>query len=239
MSRIVRLDTVQQFAAININSDLGLVQGPKLVDQCAEITLVWNIADGKLAHNVLGGRYTGGFAGTVAQANGILVALSTGAQWTALAAFIANTAALNSVWIRDINTADNPIISSTTPGKNGTSASPEMPDEVALCVTNKTSKTGPRYRGRFFVPGWATNSLQTGNVAADAAVSALNAWAGTIAAAFTAQGYTFCLALPARNQYTSPKTGTPFPARPKETPAVTQSVVRDNHWDSQRRRGLR
>jgi hypothetical protein len=90
-----------------------------------------------------------------------------------------------------------------------------------------------------YLPAFATNALATGNTIAPAVITAVDAWLLTINPAFTAQGYTLCLALPARNDYTSPITGRHFDARPKETPSITSISVHDNHWDSQRRRGLR
>jgi hypothetical protein len=237
-SRIVALDQVQQFMAINLLMDQGLIAGPKLVDNCAEITLVWSLGSGKVGHIVLGGRYIAPFAGTAAQANAILAALTSGATWTTLAGFLSPQTSLHQVLIRNIHLADQPVISGAVTEHPGTSAGTDMPNEVALVIGLRTGLSGPRYRGRMYVPGWATNALGTTNLVAAGAVTALNAWAGGIQAALSASGYTWCLALPARNAYTSAVTGRVFPARPKETPAITQTVV-DNHWDSQRRRGLK
>lgn len=239
MSPIVRLDNLTQFAAVNLSSDPGHIRGAKVMDHVNEITLVWNMADGKLAHNVLHGQYTGSFAGTQAQANGILTGLTTGAQWTNLALFLANTCALTAVTFRDLNVKDQPLIQSTVAGKNGTSASPEMPNEVSAVITLRTAQTGRQNRGRMFIPGWATNALQTGNVIADAAVTALNAWASIIAGVFSANGgYVFGVGHVARAEYTS-NNGTHHDARASGLVPITTIGAKDNHWDTQRRRGLR
>lgn len=236
--RVIALDQLQQFTAVQLLSDPGAIGGPKIAPNCAQITIVWNLADGKIGASVLGGHYSGAFAGTVAQANSIMTALSTGGAWTALAAFIASTAAINAIRIRDINSANQPILQSTNAIVPGTSASPAVPSEVALVITERTAFVGRANRGRIYVPGWATNALGTSDTVAAAAVTALQNWAQTIPTALSAQGYTLSIVQPARNAYTG-STGTPHPARPAGSTPVTSLVVRDNHWDSQRRRGLK
>lgn len=238
MVRIIALDSLQQFAAVNLLADLGLIAGQKIVTNCATVTLRFNLASGKVGHVVLGGRYTPPFAVTVAQTQAVFAALSTGGAWTTLATFLSPQTTFAGVDIRNIHLKDQPIISSTGAAVPGTSTGTDMPNEIALAISLKTGLTGPRYRGRAYIPGWATNSLGTTNLVAAGAVNALGSWAGTIQAALAQASLVWCLALPARNAYTSPKTGTHFDARPAETPSITQTVV-NNHWDTQRRRGLK
>jgi hypothetical protein len=69
-------------------------------------------------------------------------------------------------------------------------------------------------------------------------VTSVQNWANGIPAIFTTNGLTLALGLPARSAYTG-TTGTPHPARVAATLPVTSLLVRDNHWDSQRRRGLK
>jgi len=235
---IVRLDNFQQFSAINVLSDPGHIAGPKIVPQCAQITLTWNHVNGKFFHVVLAGRYAGAFAGTVAQCNSILTALTTGASWTALATYIHPTAALTSVQIRNIAIADQPILSSSASGQVGTSTGSPLPGEVAAVITLRTALTGQANRGRAYISGWGTNALGTVDTIAAATVTALQNWANTIPAAITSGGYTWCLALPARSAYTGTG-GRLHPARDARTQDITSQTVRDNHWDTQRRRGLK
>jgi hypothetical protein len=237
-SRIVNLANFEQFTAINLLSDPGHIGGPKIIPNAAEIRLRFTLEDGKVGHIVTCGGYAGTFAGTVAQANAIFAALGTGAQWSALAAFLATTTAFAGVDIRDLNSAGNPYISSTAAASPGTSASTALPNEVAAVITLLTAKTGPQNRGRMYVPGWATNALGAGNVIAAAAQSALGAWSGQFAGAYSAQGYVHSIAQPARAAYTG-SSGTQHPARVATKIAVTSTALKDNHWDSQRRRGLK
>lgn len=237
-SRVLNLANLQQFAAINVLSDPGYVGGPVVIPSCAQISLVWTLESGKFGHNVLYGRYSGTFAGTPAQADAIMTALTSGAQWTALAAFLAPTCNLGAVTIRNVAVANQALISSTLGSRPGTSASPALPNEVAVAITFRTALTGIQNRGRMYIPGWATNAMGAGNIVAAAAVTALQNWAALIPTALSGSGYVFVLGQQARAEYTG-STGTLHPARAAGSVPITSQVVRDNHWDSQRRRGLK
>ena len=237
MPRLVNLANFQQFAAINVLSDPGSIGGPKIIPNAADITITWGLDGGKQGHNVLVGRYSGGFAGTVAQANSIMSGLTTGAQWTALATHNAPIAGIIKVSIRDLNSAGQPLIESNLAGAAGTSSGTPLPNEVAACVTLRTAFTGPANRGRLYVPGFATTALGTGNVMAPATVTAVNNWASIIAGVLNAQGYLWSVGHVARASYTG-STGTVHPARVAGTVPIVTANMRDNHWDSQRRRGL-
>lgn len=236
--RFVNLANVQQFAAINLTADPGYDRSDHRIPNCADIVLVWTTGSGKVARNVLHGSYTGGFAGTQAQCNGILSGLTAGTNWTNLAAFLAPTTALSFVSIRDRNVEHAPIISSNGAGHPGTSAGTEMPDEVAAVITLRTAFTGPAHRGRIYVPGWSTTALATGNVIAAAAVTALGVWGSIISGVLTANGYQFCIGHAHRNAYTS-DTGTHHDERPAGTVPIQSTEIHDNHWDTVRRRGLK
>jgi hypothetical protein len=238
MPRYVNLANVQQFTAINITSDPGAAGGSPLVPSCAQIVLQWTTETGIVGHNVLHGRFAGGYAGTVAQANGIKTALTTGAAWTALAAHLAPSCTLSFVTIRNVDVADQALIPSNVGGGVGTSSGTALPLEVAAVLTKRTALVGRANRGRIYVPGWATTALGTGNVIAAAALTALNNWGATINGALSANGYTHVLGHVARVAYTG-STGTQHPARPAGSVDVTSVSAADNHWDSQRRRGLR
>src|SRR5215472_5189189 len=176
-SRIIDLSNVQTFTAVNLLSDPGAIPGPVVIPFCAQISLIWTLTDGKLAHVVTYGRYSGGFAGSVTQANAILAGLlSAGGMYAALAAFMPSTGSLSAVTIRDVNSANQPLIQSTGTGGPGTSASPAISDETAVVVTLRTAMVGRGNRGRMYIPNWATNALGAGNVVAAGAVTALSNW---------------------------------------------------------------
>jgi hypothetical protein len=238
MPRLVNLANFQQFTSINVLSDPGVIGGPVVIPNCIQITLVWANDAGKQARNVIYGQAAGGFLLTPAVAQAILSGLSSGASWTAMAAFMSTTSSLFRVDLRDVRVANSPLVSSTAVATPGTSASPALPAEVAAVITLRTAKAGTGNRGRIFVPGWATNALGTGNIIAAGAVTALGNWANTIPTVLTGQALTFALGQPARAAYVG-STGTSHPARAAGSLTITTQTVRDNHWDTIRRRGLK
>lgn len=238
MPRYVALANFEQFAAINLTADPGYDPSDQTIPNTADIYLLWTSASGRTQYNVLHGQYQGAFAGSQAQCNAILTGLTTGAQWTALAGFLAPTTTLVAVQMRNRNLEDQPKIASTAAGAPGTSTGTELPDEVAVVITKRTALTGPAHRGRIYVPGWATNAIGTGNVVTAAAVTALGNWGSIIAGVLQGQGYVFGIGHVQRKAYTG-ASGKPHPARAKGFVPITNVAVRDNHFDSQRRRGLK
>jgi hypothetical protein len=237
-SRIVNLANFEQFTAIDVLMDPGHIGGPKVIPNCVEVSLRWGLGDTRIAVNVLHATIPGSFSPTTPIANALVTGLTSGAAWTALAGFLATTASFAGISLRDLRSKDLPIVGSGIGGPAGTSASTEMPDEVAAVVTLRTIKVGPGNRGRFYVPGWASNAVGTGNVIAAGAVTALQNWADTIPTVMASQGMTFALGQVERAAYTG-STGTAHDHRDAGTLTITAQTVRDNHWDTQRRRGLK
>jgi hypothetical protein len=235
---IVRLDMLQQFAAVNLLSDPGAIAGPKIAPNCVQVTLIWSLTDGKEGRNVLTARYAPPFLGTVTMANALLAAFGASLTSRGVDVFQPITGALSAVHLRDINIAFQPIIESTGPAHAGTSISTALPDETAIVLTLRTGQTGPANRGRMYVPSWASNAVAAGGVIAEAVLEALNPWAVDITAALAAEGLQWAIAQPARQAYTG-STGREHPARAAASALVTQAITRDNHWDTQRRRGLK
>jgi len=235
---IIRLDQLQQFAAINVLSDPGALGGPVVIPNCVQIVLNWGLAGGKIGHNVLYGRAPGIPAPTAAQAESIRAAITSGAAWTNLASHFAPSTLLSGVSLRSVHAQDQPIVSSTGAAVAGSGTGPAMPDEVALCVTLRTAQTGRSNRGRVYIPGWNVGQVAADNTADSAAMSSAAAWVNTFRSVFAAAGYVHVIGHPARAAYTG-STGTTHPARTAGSIDVVSAEVRDNHWDSQRRRGLK
>jgi len=237
-SRIIALENFQQFTAINVLSDPGHIGGPVIIPNCVQFHIVWNLADGKQGRNILGMSVGGSYNATAAQAEAGRAALVQGTNWSALAGFLAPTVSLAAVELRDMRTAGNPLVQSTGAATPGTSAGTALPSEVAAVMTIRTAKSGQQNRGRIYIPGWASNAVGVGDIIAAAAVTALLNFGNNIGSAITAAGGSWVLMQPARQAYTG-STGTQHPARAAGTTPVTSAPVRDNHWDTQRRRGLK
>lgn len=238
--RLVNLANYPQFTAINALSDPGHIAGPVVVPSCMRVIIGWTTASGKGAKNILTARYTGTFPGTQTMANTIMTGLTTGGPWTAnLQGDLATTTALASVALLDINTPNNTPVTSNLAAVPGTAAGTEMPDEAAIVVTLRTPKTGPQNRGRMYLVGFTSAAVGAGNIINAPVVTHVQTWAGNIFNVLTSSGLSWQIAQPARAAYTSPTTGREFPARSATSITVTTVLVRDNHWDSQRRRGLK
>ena len=238
-SRVLRVDSIEQFLAINVLTDPGRIAGPVVIPNCVQVVLNWVVPGGKTAHNVLYGRAVGVPAPTVAQAQAIFSALSTGSAWTALAGHIHVNTTFTGVTLTSVHSAGQPSFASTGAAVPGTNASAQaLPSEVALTTTLRTAQRGISNRGRFYLTGFGTDQMAAGNTALATLVTDLQTWANTITGALSAQSYTWVIGQPARAQYTG-STGTVHPARNAGSVPVSAAVVRDNHWDSQRRRGLK
>lgn len=204
------------------------------------VILRWSLTNGKLARNVMWGQHTAATPPTTAIADALFSAIKTGGGWTGLAAFLATGTQLLGVTLLDVRVANQVGVDSTSAAVPGTSASAALPDEVALVYTIRTARSGPGGRGRVFLPGFATNALGTGGMAAAAAVTAVNTWIGsTVGPAITTNVGPWALGLQARQAYTSPTTGRQFPARQDVALPVGQGSAANNRWDTQRKRGLR
>jgi hypothetical protein len=238
-SRAVNLSNFVQFAAINLTRDPGYDPVHRTIPNCVEVHLVWILQDAKLGRNVLHGIVAPAFAPSSTIANSIMTGLTSGASWTAYALLIMPTASLFAVELRDIRTANQPLVSSSISNVPGTSVGTDMPNEVAACVTERTAGAGKAFRGRIYLPGFSSTAMAVGNVVAAPAVTAINNFATLIQTTLTAQGIQLAIGQHARLAYNSPATGNPIALRNATAVPVTSLAMRDNHWDSQRRRGLK
>lgn len=220
------------------SADPGHIAGPVVIPTCIQVRLNWATPNGRGAFNVLHASVAGGFTPTQAVANGILAALNTSGNWATLAGFLSTSTLLEGVTLLDMRTPNNAPVDSNGTAFAGTSAALPLAPATALVVTERTAKAGPGFRGRFYVPGWTDDAMAVGAIADPAAVTALGAWANDIFAAFTAEAMTLGLAQPARAAYTG-SGGTAHAARSAHVEPITTLSVRNNIWDTQRRRGGR
>lgn len=237
---IRRFDALQQFAAVDVLSDPGYLPGPAVIPNACMVRLNWSLVNGRIAHNILYAQYSGSPALSTALADTIFTGITNPAQWTALAAFLAPGCQLTGVTLVDVRSLTGLEFTSTAAAKPGTGAGKAMPDEVALVVTLKTNTRGASGRGRFYIPGWTGDAVGANGVVLAGAVTAASNWAdGVVRPAITGTIGAMALGLRGRQAYTSPITGRQFPARQATTLPILAATVKDNHWDSQRRRGLK
>jgi hypothetical protein len=219
--------------------DPGHIGGAIVIPNCMAVKLQWNLTGGKFGFNIMHASVGGGFVPTIAIADAILTALTTGAQWTALAPYLYTGTTLRKVHILDLRTANNVAVLSAGAGAAGTGTGLPLATQTSLVVTERTAKAGPGFRGRMYIPGWSSSAQDTTSLALAAAATALGNWATTIIAALSAQAMTLAIGQTARAEYTGAASGTFHPARPAGTVPVTQLIVRNSAWDTQRKRAGR
>jgi hypothetical protein len=220
------------------STDPGHIPGPVVIPNCVQVRLQWLTPSGRLAFNVLHGSVGGGFVPTTAEANGILAGLNTGGHWAAFSAFLSTNTELQKVSLLDMRTSSNSPVESTGASSPGGSAANPLAPATALVITERTAKAGPGFRGRIYVPGWTDDAMVAAATVDPAAVTATEAWAADFPSVFTGQGITLGIAQPARAAYTG-TAGAVHAARAAHVEPVTQLVVRNAFWDTQRRRGGR
>ena len=215
--------------------DPGRIPGPEVVPNCVQMRLVWTLANGKTAYNVMHGRVAAGFSATAAVAQAIYAAIIASGAWTSYKAHVNSGVSFAGVDLRDIRTANEPVVASTGAATPGTGAGDALPPGTALVVTERTAQAGRAFRGRIYLPGLDVGALQANGQASAATVTDATAFINEVATAMSGQGLTQCLAQPARNAYTGTK-GTAHPARSAGTVDVTSNQIRTGTINSQRRR---
>lgn len=238
--RLVNLSNLQPFQAVNLLSDPGSIAGPKVIPNCCQVRLNWSQPNGKQAHMFAYANWSGSPPLSTTVATNLFNQIFTGAAWSTLQPFLATTGSIQSLTLLDIRTTTGIEFTSTGAAQPGTSTGTAYPEETAICITLKTANRGQSGRGRMYLPILATTAGGAGGLIAAACVTAVTNWAANnLKPQIDSQLGQMSLALPARAAYTSPVTGRQFPARNAQTVPIIQVLCRDNHWDSQRKRGLR
>jgi hypothetical protein len=237
-NRVLRIDSLEQFQAIQVLSDPGHIGGKLQIPNCIQVVLNWALPGARTGHNVLYGRSSGVPNPSVAMAQALFSAMTTGAAWTAYATHIATTASLSSVTVMSVHTVDQPIFQSTGAAVPGTNATTPLPIENSVVTTLRTALRGQSNRGRIYGCGYGVDQVIGGNIISASLMTDQAAWNNGFIAIFAGQSLTWVIGQPARAAYTG-ITGTDHPARAATSVPITAAIVRDNHWDSQRRRGLK
>lgn len=219
-------------------ADPGRIPGPEIIPQGVQLRLKWTLDNGKTIYNVLHGIVAGGFIATSAEAEAIFAAIKASAEWTALRAHLSAGAAFAGVDLRDIRTANQPIVESTGASSAGTGGGPALPPGDALVVTLRTATVGIGSRGRIYLGGWDIAAVGAGGVAEATVPTDASNFVTAVATAMTAQAITLALANPARQAYVG-STGVNHAARVAAMLPVTSIVTRNAVFDHQRRRAGR
>jgi hypothetical protein len=219
--------------------DAGHIPGPVVIPNAVTMRLIWNLANGKQVFDVLHVIVPSTYSVTVANVNLVGGPILSAFTSSGYAALVPTTQSFVGIDMRDIRPPGNfALVAGTGTAVPGTSVSPAMPPGVCLVATVRTAQAGRAFRGRIYYPAWATNADAGNGSAVNPTVNnAMNSFNTAILNALTGQGLQLGLAQPARANYLG-VTGTNHPSRAANIITVTAVVLRDNVWDSQRRRAL-
>jgi hypothetical protein len=218
--------------------DPGRIPGPVIIPNCIQVRLIWSLPNGKTIYNVLHGQVAGGFSATTTVAEAVFAAVKAAAGWTSFRAQINSGVNFVGVDLRDLRTANQPIVQSTGAVAAGTGAGTALPPGDAVCVTLRTATVGRNSRGRVYLGGLDSGAMAAGGVISATTMTNAKAFVDAVSTALTASSITMAIANPARQAYTG-TTGAVHAARSAAVLPVTATVVRNNIFDHQRKRAGR
>jgi hypothetical protein len=220
--------------------DPGHIPGPVFINGVAAIRLFWRLKNGKLAFNVLHGKIEGSPITTQAAVDTLFTNIKGALSDSGLLAALDVETILQKVGYRNMS-SDSPgvgyaeIISAGTEMPGTASGGSSLPAQIALVVSLRTAFSGQANRGRCYLGGFNTGAQDlAGRVQGGVADNAVDFLEGVQSALDTA-GHQLCIAQPARKAYVG-RTGTNHPARDADSVPVTNIVVLNNVWDTQRLR---
>lgn len=227
---------MSQAAVSTRKVDGGKIKGAQACPSTIEIQVKQTGSNGKSANFTCHAQYATTPPSLTTLATALWNSIS-GAWGTNLAPQMHPNSQITAVWVRDMANVNNPIVVGSGAAIVGTGTGNPLPAEVAIVITENIIKRGKGLKGRMYLSGFVdTASGTTGQISA-AGMAAAGGFATALFAAITAQSLTPCVAEVARQQYVG-LTGTTHLARVAAPVGVTQYVVRNNEFDTQRRRGI-
>lgn len=184
------------------------------------IKITWQLAGVDWALNVLHALIPGGESVDDALAAGWATDLAAVHTSSGLSAVQPSTIAIDRVSVRDVRVA-NQAEHEAEVGSLGLTALELLPRQVGIKVTTRTNLAGKSFRGGPTIPGFdEAQNNGAGQIAATAS-DAAEAFVEGLRTAATNRGHTLAVG--------SPTLGLSTP--------ITSVIVRDQVWDTQRRRG--
>ena len=205
-----------------------------IIPNCCQIRFRWHDPS-KAFLNVFHGNVTA--AGPLNPSIGetLFAALKGSSGAVRWLANLPTSTVFDGVDVRDLRSPNNPLLSSTSAAVPGTSATGALPPQVAIAMTLRTAQAGRQFRGRIYFGGLAAVCDDTTGHIATGPSGDLLAWFNDIFTTLNANGMPMCIGqkeLLARPGHG----GTTLPHRPAAAVPVTSYLVRNNIFDTQRRR---
>src|SRR5215469_10335978 len=130
--------------------DGGKIPGPANVPSVVEIRCQVQLPNQKISSMFFHGSFATPPSSMQAVASALWTSLSS-AWSTNLAPLMATTTLFQSVWCRDMTSFANPIYQGTGTALPGTSASPAMPVNNAIVMTENVAARGKGIKGRVYI----------------------------------------------------------------------------------------
>lgn len=199
-----------------------------VVANAAQMRLIWSVGGTLYALNVMGVVNSTAVAITQALTNTIGAAVKSALTSSTLGSQIHTTVALANVGLRDIRTANTAEFLDSGAAVAGTATGDLLPPQTALVITLRTAQAGRSFRGRVYLPGFAESVSTAAGIYAGTThgVSFITA----IKSALVTSGLDLGVLSRPNAEATPPRAGFITP--------VTSIVIRDNVWDTQRRRAI-
>lgn len=216
-------------------SSPGYVNGPLVIPDTLQVRLLWTLANGRAATNVLHAIVAGETHTSLALANALFDEIAALAELTSYAGYLSADTNLTHVDVRDVRAEHLGLFESEGAPVPGTSGDSALPEEVAFVISLRTGLTGPAHRGRIYLTGIAANALDTAGHADAGFVAAALAFVQAVNGVFIANGLTLAVGHRGHASYTN-RVGHTVEAEPAGSDPVLTIAARDNIFDSQRRR---
>lgn len=184
------------------------------------IKITWQLSGVDWALNVVHAQLPGGESVNQALADAWATDLAALHVSSGLAAVQPNTVQLARVGVRDVRVA-NQAEHEADVSSLGTSVANLLPRQAGIKVTTRTALAGKSFRGGPTIPGFDEDQNNGAGQIAATASDAAEAFVASLRTAATARGHILAVG--------SVKLGLSTP--------ITTQVVRDQVWDTQRRRG--
>ena len=155
--------------------DAGKIPGAAEITNCVEIKLKFSWVGRTVIDTcILHGRNNGTVTVNKTLADVLFTSLS-GSWANNIALLLTPNISFNSVHVRDMTSKDNPEFISTPTDNFGTSASPELPRDVAIVLTENVNVRGRGAKGRVYLGGWCANAAATAGTIASSTATSVNA----------------------------------------------------------------
>lgn len=203
---------------------------------CVLIRLIWTRGGEDTAVNVIGAENPGSEPVDQALATALGTAIKASFVSSVQVNNVPTNWALARITIRNIDVEDQAEIPSVGAPQAGANVNHSLPPQVALCVTLRTAKAGPSFRGRVYIPGWSEDTNDVNGFCLAAAAEQARLFVDNIKDDLGANGLT--MAVLSRPRDAQPLAVPPVLAYAGQSTPVTSVDMRNLVWDTQRRRSV-